>query len=157
VFTIIFFGAIAVVALLFFAFLLLERAIAYKAAAGVIGLYLALIGLGYFQASFERNDAAFAKDQAEMKVNFAQAQKDFFKQLDGDGSRTAEEDAAKREQHLKKLEGEYAEASTEAKTKKDSADQKSADTKDAIEALRVRAKKAVDDDETYLPPANSKN
>lgn len=150
-FTIIAIGAIAVIGLLIIAFMLLERAIAYKAAAGIVGLYLSLIGLGYFQSTFERNDSSFAKEQSEMKLNFAQAQQDIFRQLDG--LQIPDEERVKRDERLKRLQAEYADASSEAKAKKDLAEQKSLETREAVESLTRRAKRAVDEDEAYLPLA----
>ncbi|MDH6301220.1 hypothetical protein M2128_000122 [Polynucleobacter sphagniphilus] len=153
-FTIILIGAAVLVILIVLSLVFLERQIAHKAAAGLVGLYLALIGLSYFQSQFEKRDSSFDRDRVEMKSEFFRSRQEFYGQLNGSGDPAAERVA--REGRIAELDKEAAALKADESEKIAEAKKSSEETKTTVDQLRVRAKNAVEsDDSEYLPPADS--
>ncbi|MDH6241211.1 hypothetical protein M2125_001018 [Polynucleobacter sphagniphilus] len=153
-FTIILIGAIALVIAIGCALLFLERQLAHKAAAGLVCLYLALIGLSYFQSHFEKRDSSFDRDRVEMKSEYFRQVQGFHDQLNGSGDPAAERVA--REGRIAELDKEAAALKADESEKIAEAKKSSEETKTTVDQLRARAKNAVEsDDSEYLPPADS--
>ncbi len=151
-FTIFIIGAVVVVGAIILALVFLERELAHKTAAGLIALYLSLIGASYFLSQFEKRDASFSADKAEMKLEFQTAKHEMLDSFNGTGD--PEEARTGRIQKIEALKIEVADLKKTEAEKVADAKKVSEETKSELDRLKVRAKSAVSSDNSdYLPLA----
>jgi len=149
-------GAIVVVGGLVVLFIFVEKQLAQKLAAGVVTLYLGLIGAIYLMAQSEMRDASFNKSKIEHQLEFERARQDFDRKFSG----TQDEDKLAKgildQERFAQLEKDLADAKEKEKSKIERAEAVSQATQLELERLRSKAKQKVDQSSDDILPGDKK-
>jgi hypothetical protein len=145
-------GAVLVVAGLVALFIFVERQLAQKMAAGLVTLYLGLVGALYMLAQVEKRDSSFEREKAEQRAEFEKARQSFDRRFNGsiDEDKSARGESDK--ERLARLEQELQLAKDKEKIKTEQADKVSQATQLELEQLRAKTKAQVDKDAEVLLP-----